>query len=352
MRDVAGQRRWTEGGIRFWILALSVPVLLLIGLFAYKNGPGVSVALLFFLPIALNSWYGGRTAGLLTVSASGAISLWVDLAWVHLSRHPLVPYWNLAMELGVFLGCTLGVSSLKAMVERLTDERSRAKKLSLQIISAHEEERKRIARGLHDEANQALAALTLQIGRLKRSLENPSKKDPITSLDLDRLKLLVDGVLGELRELAFNLRSPLLDDLGLKEALLSLFRRKLNPARIQLAFHTEGDVVRLSQEREIMVFRVAQEALSNIIKHSCATHVSAKLSWGKSQFLFTVSDDGTGLVPDPPMNGHLGIVGMREQVSLVSGTFHLHSRPGKGVTIAVRIPLNGPSNAPPAANET
>lgn len=210
-----------------------------------------------------------------------------------------------------------------------------------QAVTAQEQERQRIARELHDTTGQALTALGLGFAAVAESVQhNPE----LATSQLDRLKKLTMQALEELRDLIGNLRPSVLDDLGLVPALQGHVKAFESHSGIQAHFAVNGRRRRLPPEVETTVFRIVQEALTNVARHSAAQHVTLELDFQPDRLHLLIADDGRGFDPRTahhPQSGRRpwGLLGMQERVSLVNGHYHLHSAPGQGTTIEMAIPL-------------
>jgi two-component system sensor histidine kinase UhpB len=213
------------------------------------------------------------------------------------------------------------------MMRRLEAERRRAGSAAL---AAQEEERARVARDLHDEVNQSLTGLLL---RLEAASE---AAPPELERELGETKALANQAMTELLSLARQLRPTALDDLGLSAAIaghLEQLRRGL-----VTGFSAEGDFVDLGGDAQLVVYRVAQEALSNAARHSGATQIDVDLRRrGDGGVDLRIADDGSGFAFDDSEGG-LGIAGMRERALLIGGELTIESRPGQGTTIHLTVP--------------
>lgn len=211
-----------------------------------------------------------------------------------------------------------------------------------QVVSAQEKERQRIARELHDETGQTLTALGLGLAAAsERVKSNPS----LASQQLAELKKLSAQALEELHELVADLRPSLLDDLGLVPALRKQVQEFASRTEVQADFVVNGRHRRVKPEIETILFRIAQEALTNVAKHAAAETVSVRLAYTDNSVQLTVQDDGRGFDPDkvfntgPKQRRAWGLLGIQERVALVGGTLEIESQPGAGTTIRVDIPL-------------
>ncbi len=219
--------------------------------------------------------------------------------------------------------------AFRRMLERLDAERRR---ISSAALAAQEEERARVARDLHDEVNQSLTALLLR-------LEAARVKAPVElAHELAETKALANQAMEELLMLARQLRPTALDDLGLKAALAGHVSELGRRGKIGTGFESHGDFSALPTDVQLVVYRVAQEALSNAAQHSGADHVSVRLARDGDRVELTVDDDGSGFTFDQAARG-LGIAGMRERALLVGGVVEVESRPEVGTRVTLTVPL-------------
>jgi two-component system, NarL family, sensor histidine kinase UhpB len=218
------------------------------------------------------------------------------------------------------------------MMRRLEAERRRAGSAALH---AQEEERARVARDLHDEVNQSLTGLLLRLEAARESAP------PELENELAETKALANQAMNELLSLARQLRPTALDDLGLAAAIGGQVEQ-LSRGEIDARLSVDGDFSDLGDDEQLVVYRVAQEALSNAARHSGATQVEVNLRRvGDGDVVLQVTDDGRGFAFDESERG-LGIGGMRERALLVGGELTIESRPGHGTTVRLDVP--GESN--------
>jgi len=222
------------------------------------------------------------------------------------------------------------------MLRRLEAERRRASRAALR---AQEEERARVARDLHDEVNQALTGVLLRLEAARK--EAP----PELEAEIAETRSLANQAMEELLSLARQLRPTALDDLGLKAAIAGQVEELGRHREIETVFDVEGDFSALDDDVQLVIYRVAQEALSNASQHSDARSVRVRLGREGSRVVLTVSDDGRGFSFAAAQQG-LGISGMRERALLVGGEVEIQSRPGEGTTVSLRIPIEQQSPGP------
>jgi two-component system sensor histidine kinase UhpB len=215
------------------------------------------------------------------------------------------------------------------MMRRLEAERRRAGSAALQ---AQEQERARVARDLHDEVNQSLTGLLLRLEAAREAAP------PELEAELEETKALANQAMRELLSLARQLRPTALDDLGLAAATAGQVEQ-LSRGEIEAEFSVEGSFSDLGDDAQLVVYRVAQEALSNATRHSGAGHVTVGLrrSDVDGGVELEVVDDGRGFAFDDSEGG-LGIAGMRERALLVGGELTIESRPGRGTAVRLTVP--------------
>ena len=220
-------------------------------------------------------------------------------------------------------------ASFRRLLGRIEAERRRSGRLALR---AQEEERKRLARDLHDEVNQALTAILLRLQAVSQDAP------PDVADELAEVRRLVNQAIDELLRLARELRPTALDDHGLYSAIDSQVRRFSTQTGIETDLRTNGEPSDLDPDREIAVFRVAQEALANVARHAGATRVAVELAAHRDGGVeLTVRDDGRGFATTVRGDG-LGLNGMAERARLVGGELEIDSRPGSGTAVCLRVP--------------
>jgi signal transduction histidine kinase len=209
-----------------------------------------------------------------------------------------------------------------------------------QILTAQEEERKRIARELHDDTAQSLVALSRQLDALLSATDGDPERAKQRLLELRQITAQISQ---DVRRFSQDLRPSTLDDLGLLPTLEAVTTRMSTDDHIDANLEVIGEKRRLSPEVELVLFRITQEALTNVRKHSGATKVLTTVEFGDGVVRIKVSDNGRGFtVPtrtdDLVETGKLGLTGMLERAHLAGGTVEVHSQPGTGATVVAEIP--------------
>ncbi|SHE83733.1 two-component system, NarL family, sensor histidine kinase DegS [Thermoanaerobacter uzonensis DSM 18761] len=225
------------------------------------------------------------------------------------------------------------LKEMNSQLEQLKDRQA----LSVKIIEAQEEERKRIAREIHDGPAQAMANVLLKSELCEKLI---TKDIELAKIELKNLKDIVQQSLKEVRKIIYDLRPSALDDLGLVPALSRYIKNFSEETGIFVDFTVLSDYKRLSPEIEITCFRVVQEALTNIKKHSRAKNASVKFEFGMRFISIIIKDDGIGFDKENIGQGY-GLMGMRERVEILNGKFEISSFKNKGAQIYISIPVRG-----------
>jgi len=214
------------------------------------------------------------------------------------------------------------------------------------LVTSQEEERRQLASDIHDDAIQAMVAVTLELQVLAGRLRDPAAHEL-----LERLKATATDSVGRLRQLVFELHPPLLDQVGLAAALDQYARRasELAGFSVQIGNEVRGE---LPAEVRVLAYRIVQEALANVRAHAKASRVAIRLEEADGGVLVRVSDDGVGFLPGvverQQRRGHLGLVSMREQAAMAGGWCRVASAPGMGTTVELWLPGSGDGVTPGA----
>ena len=240
------------------------------------------------------------------------------------------PFTALGEEVLRTLGRQVGAALANAdLTTRLAARTQQLERLSVRMVRQHEEERRRIALELHDETAQAFAAVKLQLGVLRESVE------PALAPRMDRVLELVDTGMRSIRSVTRDLRPPLLDELGLLPALRALVEGFGERTGIAMSFAAPDALPALSKEAELALFRALQEALSNVARHAGARSVRIVLGRSADALDLEVQDDGRGLTGKPG----LGLTGMHERLGALGGDIRIDNAAAGGARLAVRLPL-------------
>jgi two-component system, NarL family, sensor histidine kinase UhpB len=300
----------------------------------------LAFALLALSPVTIHARI--RIVELVVLLVGLVVMLGADLL---LLRHVLAPIHRLARVMGAIdprrpghraLGFehasseTLALAqAFNEMLDRLEDERRES---SAQALAAQEAERLRIARELHDEIGQTLTAVAVRA-------EHASSRAESDRGELVQLAEIVQHTLQDLRRISRELRPEALDELGLVNALITLCERVGQQDTLRVHRWIDVSLPVMASDVELAIYRITQEALTNVMRHSNASEVTVALSRSDSELMLRVSDNGQGL-PAPLSEGG-GLAGMRERAMLIGGELRIESEPGSGVAVSLRLTLEG-----------
>jgi PAS domain S-box-containing protein len=226
------------------------------------------------------------------------------------------------------------------LLEQARHMQGQLRHLSHQILQAQEEERLRISRDLHDEIAQTLVGINVQLATLTREAEGGPKG---LQQKIARTQQMVEKSVEKVHQFARKLRPALLDDLGLIPALEAFMKSFTKQTGLRTNLTAFAAVERLDTSTRTVLFRVAQEALTNVARHAQASRVEVTIQKLQEGICMKIKDDGKSFQVDRVMHGkggkHLGLLGMRERLEMVSGSFEVESAPGTGTTITAKLPL-------------
>lgn len=249
-----------------------------------------------------------------------------------------MPFWItgtwLAIGVGVSIGCARALGATRASLSQRQNDLTA---LSDRLISVQEEQLRRLSRELHDELGQSLTAVSSYLWLLEQ--QTPPQQSTLRART-GEARRLVTGTLGQIRELSKLLRPPVLDLYGLVPSLEQHLRSFERHHKISASFFVSGLPERLPAETETAIYRITQEALTNVVRHAHAKRVRVQLAADDDRVHLQIEDDGRGLSqPNGKQRGGVGLIGIRERVRALGGTMTLESAPG--VQLAVHIPLEG-----------
>jgi two-component system, NarL family, sensor histidine kinase DegS len=325
-------REWQfVSGIWVW-----VPWLANLHNLAIIEWTGHIVGLLFFIPIIyasiVFSWPGTLAVTLIAFARILPIivGIWTETSIIT----------NVVVLIIPFLFLSLATIELE---KRRRDKdyaarREQERKIYLsKILEAQEKERQRIAQDLHDDTIQTLLFTAHSMETLASEMSDNRIATKTLTVKDSVLKMIED-----LRGICLDLRPSILDELGLVPALRWLVDCMNTDSKIQTRIQVDGDEKRLSSWTEIALYRVVQEALNNIKRHSSAQNAFVHLEFGTEKLKLTVNDDGKGFhvlkrLDDLPVHGKLGLIGIRQRISLLDGQFELRSQPGEGTELKIAV---------------
>jgi signal transduction histidine kinase len=228
------------------------------------------------------------------------------------------------------------------LLTTVTEQRRDLRRLSARLMEAQEKERAHLARELHDEVGQALTAVNINLAEIEKRL-GPNV-DPLIGKRLGETRALTEQTSERISALALDLRPSLLDDLGLVSTLRWYVSRYSERLGIQVEVEMVDLERRIDPAVETALYRIVQEALTNVARHACATRVRLHLERKVSSVIATIKDNGRGFDPKELTGRHpsergAGLVGMQERIGLLGGRYHIQSEPGEGTQLSVEIPL-------------
>jgi PAS domain S-box-containing protein len=278
----------------------------------------------------------------------------IVLRWIHpdgrivFAEHRRRPIFDEHGQLVAIDGIARDITHLITSQQQMKESEDQLRQLAARLQAAREDERTQVARELHDELGQTLTALKLEIGRAIATLNIHQLPAPV----VDRMQSLVGLAeigIATVKRIATSLRPPALDHLGLVEAIRWEAPAFTARSGLRLRIRAARDTTRLTREQQTAVFRIFQEALTNVVRHAGASAVTVTLTEG-AQFEMRIRDNGKGISEGDAANpASIGLVGMRERAALVGGTFQIRGRRGQGTTVVVQIPIDPPSEVRRAA---
>lgn len=247
----------------------------------------------------------------------------------------------------IFFHMVTDITDTKNAESELHTAYERLRRLSAYLESVREEERKKIVHDLHDETSQVLASLSAHLEAIMEALPDDIHKAQNLLKRAQKLNL---SAFDEISRIIFELRPSLLDELGLVASIRSLLKNNLETAGISIYVKTSGRTVKLPNELEVTLFRIAQEAVSNILRHSGAKNAGIYIRYKKDSVRMHIADDGMGfdieeaIRPQQGTSG-IGLIGIKERVEILKGVVEIRSSPNsEGTEIDVEIPISSISH--------
>jgi PAS domain S-box-containing protein len=257
-----------------------------------------------------------------------------QICWIEHNCQPVI---DAQGHLQGFRASNRDITARKRVEEGIRVREKDLRRLATQLISAHEEERRSLARELHDDLSQRLAALAIQAGKMEQQIVNEQ------ALDAGECSRHKDGIIAisnDVHSLSRQLHPSILDDLGLTRAVESECRRFTKREGIEVAFTPENIPTTLSKDVCLSIYRIIQEGLNNISKHACANRAKVELQRTDGSLCLSIQDDGIGFdAAEVRQKLGLGLSSMRERARIIQGVLSITSEPERGTTITVRVPL-------------
>ena len=261
---------------------------------------------------------------------------------LHEIRAPFYRAGLMALGIGfivISVGVVLFWRVSNPLIREITSSREQLRSLAHRLQDIREEEKERIARAVHDELGQQLTAIQLELNYLEEEIEPGNKKKQLQE-SVHSMSHLIDNTIQSVQRISTELRPQILDVFGLGEAIL--WQTQDYQSKTGIHFDSTGvdNEIPLDQDRSITLFRVFQEALTNIFRHAKASKITIQLFQKNNLAVLKVSDNGIGIPADKIKNPKsLGLLGIRERLLAWNGTVDIESQPGKGTTVTVHIPL-------------
>jgi PAS domain S-box-containing protein len=248
-----------------------------------------------------------------------------------------VPLFNTSGEFAGYIGTISDVTDRKKAEQELAESYKAIRKLTEHLQNIREEERAHIAREIHDELGQQLTVMKMDISWINKKI---GIQDEPVKARMKELLAMLDQTVKSVRRISSELRPSLLDDLGLTATMewqLTEFEKRFD---IKTYFKPDDAEIKLSESMKTTLFRIFQESLTNVARHSKAKKVTVSLSLHNSSIVLSVVDNGVGFDKQNSIGKKtLGILGMQERTSMIGGTYEISGKPGKGTKVVVRIPL-------------
>lgn len=252
------------------------------------------------------------------------------------------PVYDINGNLIGIIGTSIDVTERKRAENELRESREALRALAAQLQSIREEERKRIARDMHDELGQALTGFKMDLAWMRARLQkdDPLERQPLLD-KIDAAGAMIDETSGTIRRLCAELRPGVLDDLGLRAAVEWQAREFTRRTAIRCDVVSDEGELDLTSDQSTAVFRIFQEILTNVARHAGATRVNVKLRVAGGVLMLDARDDGRGINPDEMAGARsLGLLGMRERAIAIGGELQIRPASGGGTTVALTVPLN------------
>jgi two-component system sensor histidine kinase UhpB len=232
-------------------------------------------------------------------------------------------------------GISRDITDRKLAEQELLESRSQLRELSAYLQSVREEERTRISRELHDELGQSLTALRIGLGVMETQHQ---MRDAEWLKNVQSLKQIADSTVESVQRIAADLRPLILDELGLSSALDWMLESFAERSTVSCELLLPEATLDFNRDISTAIFRILQEALTNVIRHSQATAVVVELKDAQDRITLKITDNGKGIDMADTRENSLGLIGMRERAFMLGGTLNIQSRAGSGTSIEVRIP--------------
>ncbi len=239
---------------------------------------------------------------------------------------------------GDCIGLVLDLTKRRKVEERLAERRAQLQALAAELVLTEEHERRRIARGLHNDIGHALATARMKLGALLQAENSPATEESV-----EEIRALLDAAIEATRSLTFELSSPVLYELGLEAALKSLGKKTETEHGVRFRFETDGQPKSMAENTGIVLYRIARELLFNIVKHAHADSACLRVEREGDNFRLTLTDDGVGFdaarLGSFDKDGGFGLFNIRQQLDFIGGSIEIESSHRNGTRVVVIVPL-------------
>ncbi len=347
---------------KFAKIAIAILLVIFLGLIDYYTTSEISFSIFYLLPITFVSWYTGKWYGVIFSILCAVIWFIMDNFSPHIYSNPAIPYWNALVRFGFFLIVVLLIWKVKSLKENLevsvlqrtkdlihetnmhkqTKEETiaindRLRELNKTIENIKEEQNTRIAREVHDELGQSLTAMNLELMWISRKYS--TNEDLVARMSM--LSGLVGDTINTVRKISSDLRPRLLDQLGLFSAIESQLKDFTKRTSIESLCSFPEQEIKFKGSAATTIFRIFQEALTNISRHSGCKFVNVMFTQPDEHLLvMTVKDDGKGFENSAYVSlKGMGLLGMNERAHILGGTLDVITSPGEGTEIILKTPI-------------
>ncbi len=322
-----------------WIFGETIVLVLVIGFVDYVTGYEVSLFIFYGVPIFVIAWVCDKEHAILIALISGIVWWWADLQAGHLYLHNWHEAWETVVRLGFFIFVAIGSSALKtkqAVVEARLALVEHTQKLEHEIIGISEREQRRIGQDLHDGLCQFLAGIGCAAASLKGDLAKMNLH--AEARVAEELATLLQDAVVQTRNLARGLVPVKMDEVGLASALEELTESITRLTGTQCSFASSGNTTALDDSASMHLYRIAQEATSNAMKHGKARRIAVSLGGGAWGVTLRIEDDGVGISKTANTSGGMGLDIMQYRARVSGGDLQIQAQPNGGTVVCCNVP--------------
>ena len=324
-----------------WIVGEAIVFLLLIGFVDYELPFEWTLLMFYFPPILFTAWYGGRKSALIVAGLSAAVWWVANATTIPYSQEVLA--WSACNRLATFIVVALGGAAMRAQRETMQARvvaLERARELEEEILRVTERAHMRLGQELHDGICQQLAAIDCAVACLRHDVEEHTPPDPA---DLEFVHSQIASVVVQARDMARGVFPVQLDEEGFLASLEEVVENLNRLRQFRVDLKLDGDIKIKSPETAMHLFRIAQEALSNVTKHARASRVEIELARADGHLTMTILDDGVGLAGVPGDRKGIGMQTMSFRAKSMGGQVEVLNAPGGGTSVRCTVPMERPA---------